>query len=269
MTNPILVTGADGMLGSAVVRAARRNDLDVVALSRRDCDIGEPVQVATVLGRYDNPTVINCAGIVRGRDEIPTLSAAWINTVGPQILARHAGRLIQVSTDCVFNGAVDGAPFDEVYSLVAPLDAYGRSKLFGEVRDPPHLTVRVSFIGLGQRGLVHWLLDHPEGAEVPGYTNWLWNGWTASALASVLLPLAMEPNIAGVLHVPGPTVVTKYWVLAEVAARVRPDLHIMPVEAPAASHMVLSSKKATFNAPTLTWPKMLDELEEDYRLWQP
>ncbi len=262
----LLVTGADGMLGSAVVRAAQEVGELVVPLGTQDCDIGDGAQVMAVVDRYPGAAMINCAGIVRERVDVDPIRSAWINGVGPHILAFYAKRVLQVSTDCVFDGALqEGAYLED--SPPCPLDQYGRSKLFGELRAVPHLTVRVSFVGLGQRGLIHWLLSQPAGVEVPGYINWYWNGWTASALARHLVTMALDPTVTGLLHLPGPEVVTKGWLLQQVAFRLRPDLKIVGTETPQALRMVLGSREKFLGQPS--WYKMLEELAEEFRAIEP
>lgn len=254
------------MLGSAVVRAAQECGELVVGLGRQECDIGNRDQVQAVLERCPGAVVINCAGIVRERMHVNPVRAAWVNSVGPQILALHAARVLQVSTDCVFDGAItEGAYLED--SPPSPLDQYARSKLLGELREAPHLTVRVSFVGLGQRGLIKWLLGHPEGAEVPGYTNWFWNGWTASALARHLVTMVLDPKMTGLVHLPGPEVVIKGWLLQQVAFRLRPDLRIVGTVAPQASRLVLGSQDEFLGQPS--WYTMLEELAEEYRSLEP
>lgn len=261
----ILVTGADGMLGSAVVRAAEEGAIPVVGFSKEALDITDGGQVGDALGRYPGAIVINCAGIVRGRTDVDRSRMALVNSGGPHLLAIHAGRLLQVSTDSVFDGTITEGVYLED-SPPCPADYYGQSKLFGEVLGAPHLTVRVSFVGLGQRGLLHWLLSHPKGAEVLGFTNWLWNGWAVPSLANILLDLALAPPaVTGLIHLPGPDVVTKAWLLKEVARRVRPDLTIMEVEAPVGHRMVLMSQKLEQLELYHTWTQMLDRLEAQYR----
>ncbi len=214
----------------------------------------------------EDDTVFNCAGIVKGRQDVAESSFAMVNTYAPRALALHTSRLLHVSTDCVFDGRITEGAYTEA-SPTCPADAYGRSKLNGEVTIPPHLTVRVSFVGLGGRGLLRWLLDHPQGAIVQGYVNWFWNGWTVGAVAAQLISLALEPRITGLLHLPGPEVLTKSALLGMVANRLRPDLRVHQAFAPSASWMVLGSTVLGINAPGTTWDKMLDELEEEYKTW--
>ena len=262
----IVVTGAEGMLGSAVVRVAQREGLEVLALSRQDCDITDFPQVRKALPPYSFTTVINCAGIVRERQDLDGDQMQAVNIQGPHMLAQNAGRVLQVSTDCVFDGAILEGGYSEEDEPNPP-DRYGQTKWKGELCYGPNLTVRASFVGLGQRGLLHWLLAHPEGAEVAGYTNWWWNGWTARALAPRLLELALNSAFTGMVHWPGPEVVTKAWLLREVAARLRPDLTVVETEAPEPSRMVLTTTKEVtwMTVANPTWDAMLDELEREYR----
>ncbi len=255
----ILVTGAAGMLGSAVMRAAQMLRLEVVGLTRQDCDITDRIQVAEVLGRYQDPVVINCAGIVKERAST-LIELYQVNALGPMILANHAARLVHVSTDCVFDGNIQEGGYDE-NAPPHPVDAYGEQKLAGEaIPDPRHLVVRVSFIGLGQRGLLHWLLSHPNGAQVPGFTNWIWNGWTVNALAPYLLSLAMQPDIVGLRHIPGPVMISKGELLDMVATLLAPGITVTLVEAEEPRRMVLGTGFASPAPPPYTWYEMVNDL---------
>ena len=56
-----LVTGAAGMLGRDVVRAARAAEHEVVALARADLDVTDAGSVERVLAGHRPGVVINCA----------------------------------------------------------------------------------------------------------------------------------------------------------------------------------------------------------------
>lgn len=218
----VLVTGAAGMLGRAVLRAARHQpDIQTVggvrsaeqatALEHEGydvqlCDISDKYAVARMLAQ-DIHVVVNCAGITKARATDP-IEAIRINSLAPHLLARACRdrkvRLIQISTDCVFSGIRGNYTEDDVPD---PVDLYGRSKLLGEVVDDGCLTVRTSVIGreVGTRyGLVEWLLS--QTGKVPGYGRALWSGLTAPALARLLLELGRCPNVNGLLNVAGETV---------------------------------------------------------------
>jgi dTDP-4-dehydrorhamnose reductase len=213
----VLVTGCTGILGRAVVDHGLEQGVPVVATFHERpapggvagegalrLDITRERDVFAVLDSVRPRTVINCAGLTKALCD--DVARAWlVNAVGPRIVSaaaeRSGARLIHVSTDCVFSG--DRGPYDE-RSTPDARDTYGRSKLAGETCEPPHLTVRTSFIGneSGTRnGLLAWFLSQ-EG-RATGFTNHLWSGLTAPALARLLLTLADRPDVSGLVHLHG------------------------------------------------------------------
>ncbi len=187
----VQVFGQTGMLGSAVVRAIAARG---VAMHPHQADL----EIVTS-GHIHAQIVINCAGLVKQRDAVASRFMI-VNAVGPHRLAEACdqvgARLIHVSTDCVFTGDLQRGPFCEGDGL----DAYGLSKLAGEVVRAPHLTIRMSFVGWGARGLLARLQGD---APIVASNRLLWSGHTVDTIANVLLDLAERPDITGLLHVPG------------------------------------------------------------------
>lgn len=208
----ILVTGANGVLGQQVVQFAKLTD-DCEYLTSKDIDICNQDSVSKILHKLRPHIVINCAGLVKYR---PYTDSQYIrvNSLAPHILAERCdwynSKLIHVSTDCVFSGKGNKAPYSEV-DYPDPSDLYGRSKVAGEVTRCPHLTVRTSFIGWGERGLLSWLIKQ---YKVVGYDEAYWNGLTASVLARSLIKLA-HMNTSGLLHLYS-TDMTKYTLLSKL-----------------------------------------------------
>lgn len=204
----ILVTGASGMLGIQVARIGSQElgRENVVALTHADMDITDPLAVKAVLESAKPDVIINCAGIVKGR-QLTEVQFMRANSTGPRILAELAQergmKVLQVSTDCVFDGS---SPQTE-QAVPQPADVYGRSKMWGELK-APHLTVRLSFVGFGQRGLLAWFLKQKE---VQGYTGAQWNGLTTLWAARKIIKAAQSNN-TGVLHLFGEDT-TKYQLL--------------------------------------------------------
>ena len=124
-----LVTGAGGMLGRELV-ALRP---DATALTRADLDITD--RSAVVAAVADHDVVVNAAAWtdVDGA-ETHEAAATAVNGDGVGLLAAacaaSGARLIQVSTDYVFDGR-GTVPYPEDWPT-APVNAYGRSKLVGE-----------------------------------------------------------------------------------------------------------------------------------------
>jgi dTDP-4-dehydrorhamnose reductase len=135
MTTSWLVTGAGGMLGRDLVRVLRDYpSVSVTALDRAGLDVADADAVARAVAGHD--VVINAAAWtdVDGA-ETAEAAATEINGQAVAHLARACAaaqaRLLHVSTDYVFAGDAT-TPYPED-APTAPLNAYGRSKLAGEV----------------------------------------------------------------------------------------------------------------------------------------
>ena len=259
--NDIFVTGANGMLGRAVVKAI--GDTQFYRPIAYLNDVTNMEQVERLL---TGAKIINCAGIVRGRDDISAKRMGVVNSFAPHVLAGVAKRLIHVSTDCVFDGSK--GPYVET-DEPTPADNYAMSKLSGEVGYGPHLTVRTSFVGFGERGLLRWLMDRGKGDKISGYHNWLWNGLYVGTLAHQLVRLLDDP-MTGVVHIEGPEI-NKDLLLSILAEAVRPDLKIITTESIRNKNMILKSERLIWgDAPdtTFSWKTMIDELKADYEVEQ-
>lgn len=154
----VLVTGANGMLGSEVLTLLRR-DASIVALptTSREMDVTNLAQVRDVMGRLRPTHVIHCAAytLVDTAEKDP-LRAFQVNAEGTKNLGFFCreldAELVYVSTDYVFSGTAKH-PYRET-DPTGPLNAYGRSKLLGEVYTQAllekHKIVRTSWLnGLG------------------------------------------------------------------------------------------------------------------------
>jgi dTDP-4-dehydrorhamnose reductase len=152
----VAVTGAAGMLGQDVVRAAD----DVAAYSHADLDVTDADAVERALAGFD--VVINCAAwtAVDGAEEHAE-EALVVNRDGARNVAAAARRVVYVSTDYVFDGA-KRTPYVES-DPTGPLQSYGRSKLAGErataEANPCHFIVRSSWLfGAGGPNFVETML---------------------------------------------------------------------------------------------------------------
>jgi len=127
-----LITGAGGMLGHDLVAALGAG---AAGLDRAALDITVRAQVLAAVREHRPDVVVNCAAWTAVDDaETAEEAALAVNGDGVAHLAAacaSAGaRLVQVSTDYVFDGAV-GAPWSED-DKPDPVNAYGRTKLAGE-----------------------------------------------------------------------------------------------------------------------------------------
>lgn len=145
----ILVVGSKGMLGQELMgllgESARGVDVG-------DIDITDLASVQRVLMTLKPRVVINAAAYtdVDGCESNAEL-ALQVNGEGVAHLAMISkeigAKLVQVSTDYVFNGR-KGSPYQED-DAPAPLSVYGESKLAGELNscfNPNHLIVRTQWL---------------------------------------------------------------------------------------------------------------------------
>jgi dTDP-4-dehydrorhamnose reductase len=119
------------MLGTDLQRALAGRE--VTALTRADLDVTDLDAVRSAVAGHD--VVINASAYTRVDDaETHEEEAHAVNATGAQnlaIAASEAGaRLLQISTDYVFDGSAD-SPYDENTPL-NPISAYGRTKADGE-----------------------------------------------------------------------------------------------------------------------------------------
>jgi len=130
----ILVTGAKGMLGTALMPVLDRRHR-VWGIDVQDCDIRDPKAVSAVLHTRQPDLVIHLAAYtnVDGCESHPQI-AEETNSLGTRNVAAASAQvgaaMLYVSTDYVFDGTQND-PYRED-DLPNPLSVYGRSKLLGE-----------------------------------------------------------------------------------------------------------------------------------------
>lgn len=195
----ILIAGAAGQLGQALVREAGQQGWEVVATDVGQMDITDLRAVREHLARHRPEVVVNAAAATRVDDlEANPDLALKVNGLGPRNLAvacRRLGvKLIHLSTDYVFDGTKDG-PYQE-WDAPNPLSVYGRSKLLGEelVRQqcPDHFIVRTAWLyGLPGPNFVTAILAKGRmGQALQVVNDQRGSPTSARALAPQLLALA-------------------------------------------------------------------------------
>ncbi len=130
----ILVTGADGQLGRALLKRFD-GSAEVVGCNRNTFDLSNAQEIRKRV-RDIAPDIILNAGAYTAVDRAESEAdlAMAVNGTAPGVLAEESRRagslLIHYSTDYVFDGSKDG-PWVES-DATNPLSVYGASKLLGE-----------------------------------------------------------------------------------------------------------------------------------------
>lgn len=276
----ILVLGASGMLGNAMIRVLGekvdwqihgtvrsesskrffRADIAERLLSGIDVEQNDSLMQAFIRTRPD--VVINCVGLIKQlADAEDPLQAIPLNALLPHRLARlcelSGARLVHMSTDCVFAGDKGG------YRESDPSDAkdlYGRSKFLGEVAYPHTVTLRTSIIGhelQSAHGLVGWFLSQQEHCN--GFTRAIFSGLPTVVLAQIVRDVVIpRADLSGVYHVAAQPI-SKYDLLKLIA-----EIYEKMIEITASDQLVIDRslnadrfRDATgYVAPS--WPKLIE-----------
>lgn len=164
----ILVTGAGGQLGRAVVSAL--GEREVIAADRAALDVGDRDAVVGAITSLRPDVVVHTAAWtdVDGC-EADVDRAFRVNGMGSRWVADGARRVgahvVAISTDYVFDGETDRAYVE--WDPCNPLSVYGRSKRAGELEiDPSSSIVRTTWVWGREKGLVPTILRLARG-EVP------------------------------------------------------------------------------------------------------
>jgi dTDP-4-dehydrorhamnose reductase len=130
----VLLTGASGQLGQALI-AARPEAISLIDCSRADLDLADPEACRAAVRELRPDWVLNAGAYtaVDRAESDPNL--AWaVNAGAPaafaEALADTGGRLLQISTDFVFDGC-QGSPY-RPGQQPSPLGVYGTTKAAGE-----------------------------------------------------------------------------------------------------------------------------------------
>jgi dTDP-4-dehydrorhamnose reductase len=131
----LLVTGANGQVGWELARNLSRLG-EVATLRRRNCDLSRPDRLPYLIRSLKPDVVVNAAAYTAVDDaERDEALATTVNATAVGVLAEAARRegalFVHYSTAYVFDGRKDG-PYTEE-DQPCPVNAYGRSKLEGEV----------------------------------------------------------------------------------------------------------------------------------------
>lgn len=278
----ILVLGASGMIGSAMVRVLGENRAwEVFGTLRSACanrfflpsvaskllpgvDIDNNDELARIFSRLQPEVVVNCIGLTKHRSESndPVL-AIQINSLLPhriaELCAVARARLIHVSTDCVFSGLKGSYVEDD---LADACDVYGKTKFLGEVDYPHAVTLRTSTIGhelQSTHGLLEWFLS--QKGKCKGFERAIFSGLPSTVFAQVVRDIVIpRTDLFGMYHV-GAKAINKYELLRLIAKVYGKAIEIIRDDSFAIDRSLdsgLFSRKTGYVAPS--WPELIQSM---------
>jgi len=226
----IMVTGATGQVGSAIVQGADDEPFfSVVGLGPKELDITSQEQIREKLDLYLPDYVINCAGfngVDAAQHEHERCYA--VNAEGVEKLAAACGDLsipvVHLSSDFVFDGHYDSGYRED--DDVSPLGVYGDSKWQGEeaLRRvlPQHLILRASWIfsESGNNFVTRTLERARSQLEIKAVNDRIGSPTAASDLARVVLAMLKQVHngaeVWGTYHYCGAEVTNRYSFCKEI-----------------------------------------------------
>jgi dTDP-4-dehydrorhamnose reductase len=250
----IVVLGKTGMLGDAVYNILMGSAKhEVIGTTRKELDAYTAgiSDIKNVLKDCDY--VINCIGIIKpyihDDDPVEVERAIRINALFPHRLAACGIRVIQIATDCVYDGVKGNYIETDKHNA---LDVYGKTKSLGEVTAENFLNLRCSIIGLeekNKKSLLEWFLNQPANAHIDGYKNHFWNGITTVAFAQICKAI-IESNkwFHGLQHIIPNDTATKFAMLKVFAETFnRKDITINCIDAKESINRTISTVNISRN----------------------
>jgi dTDP-4-dehydrorhamnose reductase len=245
----VLVLGASGMLGSAMVRVLSENDnLEVFGSIRSkkvktlfslnisdhlvQCnDVTNYSDLINIFDKVQPNVVINCISLSKTLlSKFDPLLMIPIYALLPHQLAKLCSaidaRLIHMSTDGIFSGSkggyVENDPFDAQ-------DFYGITKFIGEVQYPHSISIRTSIIGhelQGNNGLLGWFLSQKESCKC--FSGSIFSGFPSVVLAQIVRDIVIpRPDLFGIYHVAS-NPISKCDLLGLIADTYGKEIEILP-----------------------------------------
>jgi len=267
----ILVLGSKGQLGTDllevfgpahVVRGVDIDDFDITSFS--DCP--------EIIAEFGPEAVVNAAaytdvdGCETQRDLCFAVNAEGVRNIA-RVCSDRGIRVVHFSTDYVFDGT-KGKPYVEE-DLCNPINAYGQSKLQGEIylkeQAGDYLLIRTAWLyGRTGKNFVKAILDKARHEKKLRVVNDQVGSPTYSADLALAVRLLLERNHAGVFNVTNRGRCSWY----EFAVRIVQYAQIPDVEIEAISSDMLRRQALRPAYSVLSCRKFIQETRKTTRYWQ-
>jgi dTDP-4-dehydrorhamnose reductase len=234
----LLITGSSGLLGlnlaleamtSHEVMGVDRSRLKSAPFQTLNADLLDEGTVDSVLDEARPDWLVHCAALadLEACEENPE-AARRLNADLPSALAKACKtrgiRMVQVSTDAVFDGSKSGVYTEE--DAPHAVNVYSQTKLDAEWAvlelNPEAIVARVNFYGWslgGRRSLAEFFYNNlTNNKSMSGYTDVIFCPMHATHLSQTLLAM-LAKGLRGLYHVVGPQPMSKYQFGVEIARK--------------------------------------------------
>lgn len=269
----VLILGSGGMLGHMVFHYLKGlNKYTVVDASfpnklnhhSKLLDVIHANELKNFIESERPEVVVNCIGVLIKGSHADPANAIYINSFFPHQVAKLLrpmnGRLIHISTDCVFSGNKGSYKENDFKDA---RDIYGLSKALGEMENDTDVTLRTSIVGpeLNEKGegLFHWFMQ--QKGNIKGYTKTFWSGVTTLELAKVI-DQVIDHNLTGLIHISNRKSISKYGLIRLFQKTFnKNDVDIEPVDGKDLD-ISLDSVRDDLNYQVPSYEKMMEDLRK-------
>lgn len=211
----IAVTGKQGQVVSALLERAAQAGVEIVAVGRPELDLADRTSIRKAISVIKPDAIVSAAAYTAvDKAESEEALAFVLNATGPTVIAEVAKEIgvpvVHLSTDYVFAG--DKRSFYVETDATAPISAYGRSKLAGEVgvaaANVNHVILRTAWVySPFGANFVKTMLRMAEGRDVLNVVADQHGTPTsaldiADAIIAIAKRLSNDPdvNLRGIFH---------------------------------------------------------------------
>lgn len=229
----ILILGATGLLGQALMREGKRRDYSVQGTARRlaalNFDLTDNQALSLAVAEEKPKVIINCAANVSLSACENDMAAAYaINAEMPAQLThlcrKHGIYLVQISTDHYYSG--DGPRKHLESEDVRPCNEYSKTKFLAEKAVLPNdntLVLRTNIVGFRGRPdrptFVEWALQAlNQDSEVPLFCDYFTSSIDVTQFSEALFDL-VQRRTTGLLNLASAQVSSKQTFVLALAKR--------------------------------------------------
>lgn len=267
----LLVLGGKGMAGHIITNYFTAKKNYEVFYTSRDLndknsiylDVTNSTMLEGIINGIKPDITVNCIGLLNNNANNNTKEAFQVNSLLPHQLAklteRYQGKLIHISTDCVFSGTKGDYTEDDIPDGTS---IYAQSKQLGEIISDKHLTIRTSIIGpeLKENGIGLFLWFMKQKGQIKGYERVLWNGVTTLELAKAIESM-IEHNVTGLYHLGSDQKVSKYTLLKLIQEIFeKTDVEILP-DSEIVLDRTIKNTRTDFHYQTPNYKEMLTDMK--------
>jgi dTDP-4-dehydrorhamnose reductase len=266
---PTAILGANGMLGTDLSEACRRNKLDAAGFDLPKFDITDPDSLETTVRRFD--AVVNCAaytdvdGAETHRQTAHKVNAEAVGHLGAAA-KRNGTWVLHVSTDFVFDGD-SPRPYRET-DTPNPVNAYGQSKLDGEnlliESECRHCIIRLEWTyGRAGRNFVTKIVKRAgKGGRLKVVDDQIGSP-TATAVAAEVICVLLRKRPEGIFHFASDGCASRFEVARFILDKLKLEAELTPCKSGEFAAVAKRPLNSSFD--TAKIKKLLDEPVEHWK----